>query len=271
MLVPLRHLRPHIGFATMFVFRAVYQVDEMAKLTDMVSELLSAVEDAIAHRHFQIGLIYDSETHAFVQQPRDLDSNPPRLWHLLRDVSSVLKISRFDGAQYGTRCKRTEVVPSAVTGRLLIWHRDFRESYVVVNIQPFKSHLMDHYVSWNDSSYVLFYAFHNYYDDDVPLETAISTDNLDFPPLSPIPWQPSSWRSYIDEDEVPWIPPTTTSPFSPWSQAPAQPAPAPAPAPRTPQQQPVPDSTIMSTPQYSPTSPATPHTHISNSHSPIPQ
>ena len=218
MLVPIRHLRPHVGFATMTFFLSLLGFAEEDGLTEAVSTLLDLIESMVPYKHFQLGLVYDSEAHSFIQNPTDLDSNPPPVWTQLKMVAKILKISRYDGVQFGTKCKRTEVVPSSVTGRLLVWHHQHRASYVVVQVQPYKQHLINHYVTWSEASFVLYYPFHSYDVDDVRLETAVSIDAIGFPPPSPIPWQPSPWRSWLDEDEAFWRPAAPQLPL--WPPAP---------------------------------------------------
>lgn len=75
----------------MMLYISLFGFAEEEGLSEAVSVLLDLIENTIPNKHFQLGLVYDSEAHAFVQNPTGLDSNPPAVCTQPKMVAKILK------------------------------------------------------------------------------------------------------------------------------------------------------------------------------------
>ena len=133
MLVPLRHVRPHVGFVW------IAQPDVAASQPDAVrslQDLMTAVESGIAFQTFVFGLVWSGQLRSYVQVPEDIMASPPRIFVCALQVSEWLGMSTLNGIQVGTQVNRTQPIVGGSWGMLLSWHNSARSSYRVLDVDP---------------------------------------------------------------------------------------------------------------------------------------
>ncbi len=81
-------------------------------------------------------------------------------------ASNVLALNGFDGIQFGTRCKKTQIMPSAAWGKLLVWHSSQRTSYVIKDVSPTRTITLAAFATWQDGSFLLYYRYRTLEDTE---------------------------------------------------------------------------------------------------------
>ena len=154
MLVPIRHVRPHVGFVwwTSPTERAT---TESADDAAAVQELMSAIEQGVPFQVLVFGLMWSAAAREYANVPEDLESRPPRIFVLARRVSTIIGQVEFAGIQFGTQVKRTRDVTGAGRARLLQWNSNGRESYRILDVDPSRSNLLQS----TFSSFCMFYSY----------------------------------------------------------------------------------------------------------------
>ena len=168
-------------------------------MTGVVSELMDLVESTGAYQVIVQGLVYLAGENTYVWRPPDVETNPPKTFQLPKLVAaSVFNFTDFDGIQYGTRCKRTQAMPSASWGKLVVWHSSQRASYVVKDVSPATSITLASHTPWQDSSFLMYFKYRAFEDADtkdlarVPMDIDLGDSGLPSPSQTS---RPGAWRS----------------------------------------------------------------------------
>ncbi len=135
MMIPIRHMRPHVGFVTVH-FNMSAQVYTVA-LEKLASLLMDNVDASPFGITMHYGKIYSETQQQFVMVPSDIDSMPPTIWTHAKQVAiSVLAWEFVDGIQFATQTKRTLPVRLASSARLVVWDRRDHMKYKISSVNP---------------------------------------------------------------------------------------------------------------------------------------
>ena len=232
MLVPLRHVRPHIGFV--WWTSGAGPPGLTTEGPTAVQQLMKSVEASTPFQIITLGLVWSAALSQYVFVPEDLATNPPKTYTFARAVASHIGLEELDGIQFGTQVKRTNSITGAARGRLLTWHNAAQTSYRVIDVNPLRQNALTTTSPWQDSSFVMFFT---YAAASAPadIETTVLPDLSDVGVPSPIPWTASPWSMLdeLDDDGQTQAPPPTQPPTlptcTPTPSAPPAPPQAPAP------------------------------------------
>ena len=236
MMIPLRHVRVHIGFVSENKFIHFTEIGGQITSHKIVSNMMDSVDNSPVGHIVVYGTIYDNDLRHFRLQPPDLHERPPSLWLMARAIASeILLLRSFDAIQAGTMLKRTRAVPSAVGGTLIMWNRRNHVDYVIKECLPVSPLDMEIGNShWDQRSYLLYYWHQRSPDDgdhdqskstpaviqsDDPMDADKSYYDWD---LSPVPWEPSTSVNRPDLSFA--SPPDGPSPPQPPKAPPPQPS-----------------------------------------------
>ena len=230
-IVPTRHIRHHVGYVSHCLVSGgnfsgnTEQVNELFKLFD-------TVDGSSFYKVFQLGRIM-SDDDQWQYCPAELETHTSDVLELARTVvSQVLNVEHIDGIIYGTKVKRLHAVHKATYGLLVMWCRNNRKDYKIMEVDPsVVTHVCNLLGSkWLDFSCLLFYSYVRPYDDEGRLPYII-------PPLediSAIDLDPGFDSDGSMLDTFPWTDDSTNVEMSGPSGPPAPPAPpAPLPQPTT--------------------------------------
>ena len=81
--LPLRHVRPHIGFVWLLG-------NAVASSAEMVSVWMNLVDDHALRQLFTYGKIWSRERQAFYYVPDNIQEHPPKVYSLALKVVSVV-------------------------------------------------------------------------------------------------------------------------------------------------------------------------------------
>ena len=159
MLVPIRHLRPHIGFVWLLQRDARHTYAVQNEYNDVVKQMMEMVESGAAFSSYTYGLVYSSSERNYIIIPPDLEQNPPPLWTAAQKVfTGVLNGMKFDGIQFGNKCKRTSAIPAAQRGQLITWNNSRRESYMIREVVPDKALPLSFAGPWKEECFILYFS-----------------------------------------------------------------------------------------------------------------
>eukprot|EP00973_Karenia_brevis_P051296 7125953-Karenia_brevis.AAC.1 len=95
LLVPCRHVRPHIGFTWLFFKDFVGAVAEDAIV--VVFDRMNLVEDHVNGQIFTYGKLWNVQENQFYWAPADLQSRPPEVYVKAKHAAEkVLDMPSFD-------------------------------------------------------------------------------------------------------------------------------------------------------------------------------
>ena len=97
MLVPLRHVRPHVGFV--WLLQITENTSEEHKL--LISELMDLVEDHVLGQVYTYGRQWNSSAQQFDTIPDDLASQPPKIYSRASTAAREILNIEMDGVQFG--------------------------------------------------------------------------------------------------------------------------------------------------------------------------
>lgn len=207
MMIPLRHMRPHIGFVWWLRSTQVTLATQNSEDASTAFQLLQAIDMTPFGQIITYGRVYSDEASSFVLVPPDLTSFPPVIWKLALAVANdVLSLDHFDGIQFGTQLKRTKAVALSLFGRLVVWNRNDYKNYSVTEVNPINAiHLDRQQTQWTNISFLMYFTYSRLGENAEQKVTPIpeTTRDLD---MSTIPWSPSPWTSYggswMDDDDA---------------------------------------------------------------------
>ena len=107
-MVPLRHIRPHVGLANVF-FASIYNSNAILGNDNQlvtVNKLMDIIEGTSPGQQQRVGKnMLEDGTIEFL--PPDLQQQPPLIWHLAQEVGlQLLQLENMDGILYGIGVKR---------------------------------------------------------------------------------------------------------------------------------------------------------------------
>ena len=97
MLVPIRHIRPHIADGAILFTQLLFTGD----LGEALQRLMSCVESCTPFATVTLGRVWSVDRHSYVCVPEDVFTNPPAVFVAGLALSKLLSMGRFDGLQYG--------------------------------------------------------------------------------------------------------------------------------------------------------------------------
>ena len=201
--LPLRHVRPHIGFLWLLNSSATDGDEESAEL---VSLLMNLVDDHALGQVFTYGKIWSRERQAFYFVPDNIQEQPPKVYTLaVKVASSVLQFSPVEGIQFGTACKSTEPLVNVPHGKLVVWNKSNRPGYKITSVVPSQRYTLTSRGSYTDFSFLLLYNRGEASAEDKKLD--IPEKDLDISDAwspSTIPWTPADWD--LDSPDSPLFP-----------------------------------------------------------------
>ena len=245
--LPLRHVRPHVGFV--WLLDTHFEGDD--SMMELVSGLMNSIEDHAIGQVFTYGHLWNNEQQSFITVPDNLHEQPPKTYSMaLQVASSVLNFTPIEGVQFGTGCKATEPLVNIPYGRLVVWNKNNRPGYRVTSVEPSKRYTLASRGSYTDLSFFLVYNLGGEQaDEDKRIDVPV--DDLDISDAwspSTIPWIP------IDQDvDSPWLPapmPPPTGPGMPPASGEATSLPVPVPSliPTLPPERPSPHDGVSGEP-----------------------
>jgi len=227
MLVPLRHIRPHIGFVWMLSV-IDQNCDESCVLPrrpdqfeienqKLVNGIMELVENFIPGQVFTYGLVWNRTTERFILVPADLDTNPPEMYVLSQRLArDVLDFSLFAGVQFGVNVQHSDALPNIVRGRMVVWTRMERKHYEIMSVNPHHKQPLTSRGSSVGRCFILIYGINTEEDEHDP--KVLDEPELDIWSPSTIPWTPAP----RDDDFLDLFPSPPTQPQFPPS-SPLQP------------------------------------------------
>ena len=216
--LPLRHVRPHVGF-TWLIAPVSSDSTRDVMSAEIAATLMDLIEDHATGQTFTYGNLWSTEKQAFYCVPDTLQENPPRVFTLAKEVSSsILQFAPVLGVQFGTGCKATEALVNIPYGKLVVWNRHNRPSYKITPVVPSRRYTLTSRGSYSDFSFFLVYNLGGDEVTDKALDVPV--DDLDTSSIwspSTIPWHPIDF----DDEDSPWLP----APMPPVAPPPMPPAP----------------------------------------------
>ena len=142
-MVPLRHVRLHIGYAVYSEFSqldwhsyyqdtTIYAAGQPQTIPTGASDVLALmdiVDGTTPGKTHTVGKLLCEDS--WLCFPEGLESDPPKIWTLVKKCAPMfLGNLSFDGIVYGTQCKRFPALPTGTgDGLLVFWPRARRENY----------------------------------------------------------------------------------------------------------------------------------------------
>ena len=129
MLLPLRHVRPHVGFVWLLssVFNFSSETDN--NVMTVLKTLMDLVENFILGQLYTYGRVWNDSSMEFNMIPPDLETNPPEIYVKSSEIASkVLGLPKIDGVQFGTGVKRTDAIQNTTSGKLVVWDKLHRSN-----------------------------------------------------------------------------------------------------------------------------------------------
>ena len=144
------------------------------------------------------GLIWQEHLSQFSLVPSDLRENSPNVWTAATVVAQlILRLTKFDGIQFGTRVMPTKPIKSCVSGRLVTWSIHSSKNYQIYEVSPINAINLDTGTRWDQRSYLLYFWYSDHTIDDSKKANPITSSDgtlLDID-ISSIPWIESPWKS----------------------------------------------------------------------------
>jgi hypothetical protein len=120
MLVPTRHIRPHIGFTWLLddPTRDLFQVGD-SKLVHSIMEL---VEESVVGQILIYGKLWDTVHVRYYLVPPDLLTRSPVVYHESVQLAAILDFQSFEGVQFSTDCKFTDPLQGTTRGKHIAYY-----------------------------------------------------------------------------------------------------------------------------------------------------
>ena len=131
MLLPIRHIRPHIGFTWLLD-------DPQVGDSKLVHLIMEPVEESVVGQIFTYGKLCDTVHMRYYLFPPDLLSRPPVLYHESKQLATILGVQSFEGVQFGTDCKFTAPLQNTTRGKLITWNRSLSSNYEIKIIRAYQ-------------------------------------------------------------------------------------------------------------------------------------
>ena len=176
MMIPLRHCRPHVGFATLLLALFAGTGETLAEVCRQLCSLIDQGATAVIT---VIGLVWDPNNKQYVCVPEDLSANPPMLWTLALTLSKEHLHINYHGIMFGSGARRTQSLPTASVGQLYLWQRHHPSTYRVHTVSPEIQHSLDELCNADNTSFLMFYQFLDAQGIDDRKADRPDTDSLD--------------------------------------------------------------------------------------------
>ena len=138
-LVPMRHVRPHVGYVTEFLAFFTGNSTVIGAACVQLCRIVDLVETGIT---YTVGLVWHVQEKVFKMVPEDLHIITPQVWILAKKVAAEVLRADFHGIMYGAGVKRTGSLPISSVATLFTWHSKDITAYRMHTVNPQATHAL---------------------------------------------------------------------------------------------------------------------------------